>query len=401
MGERRPFYDGYTLHHHLRAVVGQGAVAGVLLLNEVIARKGLGASRWHVLALLLAPALAQSVAAIWNPTDPRRLLGRAPFRALGIPSRALLLLPLLAPFLRFDTAFVVVVAASTAVDSLMLPVQNWTLSRNYAPASRGRRFGLASAVQAAAIIAVVLPAGWLLDRQPDAWPWLYAAAGLAGVYGYVHWSRMRRRVRRRAAHDAALEDHGSAWQALRNDRTFLAFEACFMVYGLGFLMLQPVLPIYLVDELHVTYSQVGIARGLLFWLGMVIASPLLGRLGDHVGTFRMTALSFLALTAFPLILLFAPGTGGLYAGYGAYGLAMGGVAVAWNVGPIVIARGRDPLPYLNAHVALVGVRALVGMVAGVWIQQSAGTAPVFWCVVVLELLAAFGMWLVARRAEPA
>ena len=397
---RSTFYDTYTAHHHLRAVMGAGVAAGVLLLNEYVARKGLGASRWHVLAMLLIPSLAQFIAANWNPTDPSRRLGFRPFRELGMPSRALLLLPLLLPFLRNSTAFVGILAATLSVDALLLPVQNWTLARNYSAASRGSRFGVASAVQAGAIILVTLPAGWVLDHDPGAWPWLYAIAALAGVYGYVHWSRLRRRPRHRVKLHPSAEpevEHASAWATLFADKRFLWFECCFMVYGIGFLMLQPVLPIYLVDELHVTYSQVSMARGLLFWLGMIVASPILGRLADRIGILRTSGLSFLALIAFPLTLLLMPGVHGLFVGFLLYGLAMGGVNVAWNLGPIALARGRDPMPYLNAHVALVGIRAVIGMVAGAWIQYAVGTAPVFVCVVVLELVAGVGMLALAAR----
>lgn len=400
----RSFYDAYTAHHHLRASMGQGVVAGILLLNEYVARKDLGASRWHVLGLLLIPSLAQFVAAIWNPADPSRRLGLRPFREIGIPSRALLLLPLILPFLRTDTLFVATIATVLSVEALLLPVQTWTLARNYSPFSRGYRFGRASAVQAIAIISVALPAGWVLDHHPDAWPLLYAIAGLAGIYGFLHWSRLRRRPRHRHALHPDEPEHGSAFQALFRDRQFLWFEACFMIYGLGFLMLQPVLPIYLVDELHVTYTQVGVARGLLFWLGMIVASPLLGRLADRIGILRMSGLSFLALTSFPLILLFVPGIPGLFGGFLAYGLAMAGVHVAWTLGPIMLARGRDPMPYLNAHVALVCIRAVIGMVAGAWIQYAAGTTPVLWCVVVLEVVAGSAMlWLAhgARLRAPA
>ena len=105
-------------------------------LNEYVARKGLGASRWHVLAMLLIPSLAQFIAANWNPTDPKRRLGKRPFRELGIPSRALLLLPLLLPFLRNDTAFVAIIALTLSMDALLLPVQNWTLARNYSAGTR-------------------------------------------------------------------------------------------------------------------------------------------------------------------------------------------------------------------------------------------------------------------------
>ena len=405
MSAARPtFYDKYTAHHHLRAVVGSGVAAGVLLLSEYVARKGLGASRWHVLAMLLIPSLAQFIAANWSPTDPRRRLGKRPFRELGMPSRALLFLPLLLPFLRNDTAFVAIIAVTLSFDALLLPVQNWTLARNYSAASRGSRFGVASAVQACAIILVTLPAGWVLDHDPDAWPWLYALAALAGVYGFLHWSRLRRRPRHQVElHPEAQPEpeHVSAWKTLFADKRFLWFEGCFMVYGVGFLMLQPVLPIYLVDELNVTYSQVSTARGLLFWIGMIIASPVLGRMADRIGVLRTSGLSFLALIAFPVTLLLVPGVMGLYAAFLVYGLAMGGVNVAWNLGPIALARGRDPMPYLNAHVALVGIRAVIGMVAGAWSQYAMGTAPVFGCVVVLELLAGLGMLALARRERAA
>jgi hypothetical protein len=394
------FYERYTIHHHVRAVAGQGIVAGVVLLNEYVARKGLGCSRWHLLALLLAPSLAQFIAATWNPADPSRgPLGRAPFRLLGIPSRALLLL-FLVPMLRTDTAFVVIMALALSTEALLLPVQNWTLAHNYAKATRARRFGMTTGIQALVIIAVVVPGGWALDKRPDAWPLLYAVAAAGGAYGYLHWSRLRRRWRRKARAEEHLPPQ-RPWKLLFTNKELLAFEAGFMVYGIGFLMLQPVLPIYLVDELHVSYGQVGLARGLLFWLGMSVASPLAGRMADSMGLFRTCALSFAVLTAFPLVLLLVRGPAALHLAYLVYGLAMGGVNVAWNLGPIVIARGRDPLPFLNAHVALVGVRALIGMVAGAWIQASFGTKPVFWAVVALELVAAVLMARLARREQRA
>jgi predicted MFS family arabinose efflux permease len=402
---RDGLYERYTAHHHLRATLGAGLLTGVLVLNEVIARKQLGASRWHVLALLLVPATAQFLAVSWNPVDPRRPLGKYPFRAIGIPSRLLLLLFVLAPFLRGPAAFVALVALVQVVDALLLPVQNTTLAGNYSPASHGRWFGVAGAVNALAIACVAVPAGLLLDRRPEAWPWLYAVGALAGVYGYRNWSRLRRRKRVHAIELAERRTGSRAattpWSLLRSDRPFLAYEACVMVYGLGFMMLQPVLPLYLVDEVRIGYGQFGIARGLLFWLAILVASPILGRLVDRVGVLRVGSLSFLALACFPIGLLLLSGEGALYIAYATYGLAMAGVQVAWNVGPIMLARGRDPMPYLNAHVALVGVRAVIGMVGGTSIQKTFGSAAVFWCVFALELIAALGMWLTDRTLRAA
>jgi MFS family permease len=383
--------EAYTVHHHLRAALAHGLVMGVFLLNEYVARKDLGASRWHVVALLLAPALFQSIAAAWNPATRPGPVGRRPFLLLGLPGRLALLAFLLVPATRGATAFVSIVALSTVVEVLLIPAQNAVVASNYPTATRGRWFGLVTAVQAAAIVGVSVPAGWLLDRAPESWPALFAFAALVGAWGYRHWSRLRRRRVRRPPEATGLPEFGSAFEVLRRDRAFLAFEACFMVYGTGFLMLSPVLPLYLVDELGVTYAQVGTARGLVFWLAMVVGGPLFGRLADRVGILRGCSLAYLLLAGFPLLLLAVPGLQGLHAGFAVFGLAMAGVHVAWNLGPIALARGRDPVPYLNAHLALVGVRALVGIVGGSMLQAAFGSRPVFWCVAGLEIVAAVGM----------
>lgn len=391
MKPRRSALEGYTAHHHLRASLAHGLVMGVFLLNEYVARKDLGASRWHVVALLLVPALFQSIAAVWNPATRGGPFGRRPFRLLGMPGRLVLLAFVLLPFLRQPTAFVSIVALSSVIEILLVPAQNAVVASNYPTATRGRWFGLVTAVQALAIVLVSVPAGRLLDARPELWPWLMAFAGLAGVWGYSHWSRLKRRRAPRLPDSPELEDFGTAFGVLRRDRAFLAFEACFMLYGTGFLMLQPVLPLYLVDELGVSYSQVSVARGVLFWVAMIVAGPLFGRLSDRIGILRSCALAYLMLSAFPLLLLFVPGVAGLNVAFTSFGLAMAGVHVAWNLGPIALARGRDPVPYLNAHLALVGVRALVGMVGGTLLQDAFGSRPVFWTAAALELAAAAGM----------
>jgi MFS family permease len=378
-------------------MIGLGAVNGVFLLNAEFARGTLGASRWHILALLLVPALAQTLVVVRNPVDPRRGWIRHPFRRLAVPVHLLLLLPLLGLLPAAPLPFVLLLATCSAVQMLLVPVQNGLLAGNYARATRGRRFGAANAVNALALVAVALPAGWLLDRWAGSWRWLYALAGVAGVTGYLHWSRLRRRRVVRAA--PTVREHASPWEALRRDPLFLAFEACFMAYGLGFLMLMPVLPIYLIDELEVSYAEVSYAKGALFWIVMVLTGPLLGRVSDRIGILRLNVLAFLTLALFPAALIALDGTLGMYVGYAIFGLAMSGVFLGWTLGPIHLAGDRDPAPYLDAHLGLVGIRSVVGMTAGVWIQQQLGTHAVLWCVIVLEIVAALGMVCVARRAR--
>jgi hypothetical protein len=60
----------------------------------------------------------------------------------------------------------------------------------------------------------------------------------------------------------------------------------------------------------------------------------------------------------------------------------------------MLARGRDTVPYLNAHVAAVGVRALIGMTTATVLYEALGSGAVFLGVAGIEVVAACLMlWL--------
>ena len=388
--------ERFTAYHHLRAALALGCAQGVFTFNEYVARRELGAGREHIVALLLAPALAQTLATFWNPADPGRVLGRRPFRVLGMGGQApLALLALVAALGVTITAspFVAALALASVCGALLIPTQGAILSNNYPAPRRSRRFAAAVTLQAAGLVVVSVPLGYALDRHLVAWPHAWFLGAVLAALGYARWGKLRRR--RPPPPPAHLVAHRSPWRTLRHDRRFLVFEAAFMVYGIGFLALQPVLPLYLLDELHVDYTQVALARGALFWIAMVVASPFAGRLGDRFGVLRLGALGFLLLGCFAAILLAWRDITGVYVAFVVFGLAMSCVNVAWNLGPIALAQGRDPLPYLNAHIGLIGFRALIGMVGGTWAQQKLGSAAVFQGTIVLEAIAVVTMLVAA------
>ena len=200
-------FERYTAFFHLRAVAGQGALAGVLILNEYVLRKQLDASRWQILVLMTV---------VWNPATSAGPLARRPFRTLGIGMHALLLLPLLTGGGWSPGLLVVLLITVLVSQVLLVPIQNSIVARNYGEQRRGRRFGRAVAVQSLFIIAISVPAGIWLDRDPSAWPWTYAFGSLAAMFAYRQWGRLRRR--RAGAPPRALQqhaDHGRMHHARR------------------------------------------------------------------------------------------------------------------------------------------------------------------------------------------
>ena len=243
-------FERYTAYFHLRAVAGQGALMGIFFLYDIVLRKQMHASRWEILIAMVVPAIGQLAAVVWNPATSDGPISRRPFRILGVGVHSLLLLPLLTGGDWSARAFALLVAGVWLAQMLLIPLQNGILARGYREAGRGRLFGRAVAVQSLFNVGTSVPVGLWLDHDPAAWPWAFGFAALCGVYAFRQWGRLRKR--RASAPRSDLVEHGSALAVLKHDKTFLAFEGCFMVYGIGFLAMQPVLPFFLVEEVGVS-----------------------------------------------------------------------------------------------------------------------------------------------------
>ena len=127
-----------------------------------------------------------------------------------------------------------------------------------------------------------------------------------------------------------------------------------MAYGLAWMMLQPTVPVFLVERLDVAYADVANARGLIYFTMIAAFSHPFGRLLDRVGPLAVSRLAFAVLTLFPLLLASARGVGMVFAAFVVFGLGMAAVNLGWTTGPIHFARERDSSGYMGAHVALVG-----------------------------------------------
>jgi hypothetical protein len=141
---------------------------------------------------------------------------------------------------------------------------------------------------------------------------VYAAAGVAGFAACWSFYRIRFRRHRTSPRSAALHrglalEMGRSLRSpfagsliiLERDRTFRRYETAFMCYGMAFMMLQPVIPVFLVEVLHVDYSQASNARGLIFYSMMVLFSPVFGRMLDRSDPVKLSAFAFLLLALFP------------------------------------------------------------------------------------------------------
>jgi hypothetical protein len=240
-----------------------------------------------------------------------------------------------------------------------------------------------------ATAAAALGAGVWLDHDPMAYRWLYPIAGMAGFGSAMVFGRIR--LRRSAVLPAAPSPAATApsapvpsrppsplWRLLFEDAPFRRFETAMFVYGLGFMCMMPVFARLFVDELHMDYSDASLAKGVVFSAVPVAALSFAGRMHDRLGLERVAIRSYVVLAVFAAGMAVVRTPAQVVAGFALFGLGMAGVNIAWSMGPIKYAPPGEAARYMGVHVALVGIRALIGHPLGASVAAASGSSrPTF------------------------
>lgn len=192
-----------------------------------------------------------------------------------------------------------------------------------------------------------------------------------------------------------------AGETFRRDRAYLWYQLNFTLYGVAFIMLAPVVPLYMTGELHLDYQDIAQSRILIGSLGIALLGPLAGRLMDHLQPVRLCALSFGWVVLFPLSWVLGPilqltALQTVYLAFVMYSVGMAGVNVVWNVGSIAFAPPGQGGHYQGIHVALVGLRGIMAPVLGYLLLTFLGYREVFLTAAGLFLAAAVSSWLLSR-----
>ena len=194
---------------------------------------------------------------------------------------------------------------------------------------------------------------------------------------------------------------------LIEDAGFRRFEVAIFVYGLGFMVMQPVFARLFVDELKMSYMDAALAKGVVFYVVNIVALAAAGRMYDRIGLERLGARATTLLAVFAMALALVQTSTQAVAAFALFGTAMAALNIAWSMGPIHYAPPGQAARYMSIHVALVGLRAIIGHPLGGEVADRAGSSrPAFVLAACLFALATLLMMraerLVPRRnAAPA
>jgi len=401
--------------------VFNGIAIGIILLQDVILKKTLGGSDFQVMILSLLVSSAFLVSIYGSELVNRSRSRSKTILIIGITAKFfLIILPL------FDNPvyYILCIAVGAYLDSLLLPTWNIVFKHNYTDENRSKLYSYASSLQTLFVVIVTTITGYFLDLNGNIYKIIFPVAGVFGILVYWSLAKMislsmddykgRDKVKKYKTHynfrlikDIAVLPLQNTLRIFRENRAFLRFEAYFFLYGMAFMVISPVIPVFLVDDLKLSYAPISFAKGLIFHSALIIFTPLMGR---HHGTGNPTKFCgyvFSILALFPLILVSAKyfAASGLiantdiivYISFFIFGFAMSGVTIAWSLSSIFYAPKSEVSNYQAVHITLTGVRGVFSPALGYAVMRIFEIEYSFYLSAVLFLFGGIMMWRESKK----
>ncbi len=402
--------DNEASRKYIMYSVLAGVVGSILQFGEVIARKSLGASGLSVTFLVMTMPIG-SLTSIWWA---RLLIGRNQSRLVLYFGVAAYMIILSGVVMLGISHLLIMFVVFYTINALTIPAENRILQQHIPSGSTGSLFGFAAGGRMILAAGTSVLAGWYMDKLDDGYKHIFLLATIAGIIAIkllssIGTSKVDGAEQQPINRTLFLNPLKKAIQLLKRRKDFLRFEIAFMMYGIAFMMMLPIIPLYLVDDLQFDYATIGMARGMVPQLIMIVTVPLFGRIFDRTTPHKLAVWVFLGLAGFPLLLLSAGRFDGIerlyvaYAAFSWYGVVMSGVWVLWGLSSLRFAGSEDAGLYHSVHVAATGIRGVFAPLLGYLVMITMGktvtllTSSVLW--VIASGLMILMRWYDYKRGE--
>lgn len=355
-------------------------------LMDIIATKALGAADWQLTILTMIWPVTNFISIWWG-----KILESSENKSIFYWIVAFFgrLIIVLGVWVVTMNQFLVLLAVSLSFNSLFIPLYNNLFQKHFDAKIRGKIFGITISLSTLIVIIFSYVAGKILDDNENNFRIIMVFAGICGFLGSAILSTFKPEINTKGEvkkfnlHRIFISPLSRTIETLKLNKDFRNFEINFTIYGFGFLMVLPSIPIYLIENLNMSYTSSFIAKAIIAQIGLLLLSPLFGKIHDNWHPHYFTAISFATLSVFPLTLFissFMPIDTAIvfvFIAYFIFSFGMAGVNISWNISSIFFAGKEDSSMYQSIHVSATGFRGLLGPLLGLFIYRTFGIKLVF------------------------
>jgi predicted MFS family arabinose efflux permease len=373
---------------------------GIFNLLPFILYKDLHATPFQLASLVSIKPIVSILSSYWAN---RVFLSSFSLSKSIIIARMLAFIPFLAfPFVSNVWYMIACFGLFMFLQVAMMPAWMELLRQNVPEKSREKVFSYTQAFGyfGGGLLPFVI--GWILDEWESAWRWTFFVTALLGTSSCYWQCKILERpstkpLEKHAPTYPLLQPWKSAFNLLKERPDFAKFQIGFMLIGSGLMIIQPVLPLFFVDQLHLSYTLMGVSITLCKGIGFAVGSPLWVRLIQHIDIFYFGSIVAMLAVCFPLLLLGAQvHLGWAYIAYLIYGLMQSGNELSWNLSGPMFARKENSSPYSNINIMASGIRGIFIPTLGAFILSRFGLNSVMLISGILCFLAAIRMALYSR-----
>ncbi len=252
--------------------------------------------------------------------------------------------------------------------------------------------------------------GWLLDSHYQAWRWIFPLAATLSLTALLFQARIRIKPqdKQNSAPPPATLDvlnylikpWKNAWQLIRKHPDFLKFQIGFMLVGSGLMIIQPILPVFFVDVLNLSYTELALAITLCKGIGFALGSPLWAKWINRIDIYRFSSWITALGCLFPLFLILAKfHIAWLYVAYLSYGFMQSGNELNWNMSGPIFARDEDSSVFTSVNVLAVGLRGCFVPALGTFFCYLSNSVVVMLIGALLCMLATWRLALYGKALK--
>jgi hypothetical protein len=385
----------------------EGIIAGLIILNEFVFIKSLLGTNYQ-LAVLFQLSVAVFMLLIFMNEWLRRMVNKkGMLRTAALLSR----LPLLILFFFprnaeqlgggtfYHVLFLLIFMAYYLGNTVIWPTINLFLKNTYRHENFSRLFSYSTIINKVVMLVTTFVYGWLLDRDPYIFVYIFPAAAVLGVTSVFLLSLIPYKApailhRTKGFWPSVKDSVKGMLGILRNNRAFFDYEAGFMLYGIGFMISYPLFVLFFEYELMLNYTSIAFYKNGYNMLAILLL-PLFGKIMVKTDPRRFTSIPyfammmcvvFLALSRyFPFFTEFM----GVKLYYMLifyiifHGFFNASMDLTWNIGSSWFCPPEEAGNYQSVHLVLTGLRSLFAPLIGIAMYEAWGFMATFIISVIL------------------
>lgn len=209
--------------------------------------------------------------------------------------------------------------------------------------------------------------GWLLDEYFQAWRWLFPVAASLALLAFFFQRRLLIPKTQESEAPAPVKKFDLKYHFLKPWKTALSllktrpdfrkFQIGSMIVGCGLMIIQPALPVFFVDTLHLSYTEIAVALTLCKGFGFALASPFWSKWMNKIDIYSLSSWIAGLGVLFPACLILTQWEmSWLWCGYICYGIMQSGNELIWNMSGPLFAGEKDSSAYTSVNVVAIGLR---------------------------------------------